>query len=209
METKEDRVTHDWQRRKNERPQEDPTRTELEKMRADDWFKYRLGPELVELQRETLMVCREVSARYNEDPERHTAAFGAMLNSCGPGLDIRPPIMIEYAERVSIGSNVFINADFMVIGSGRITIGDNVLIGPGTRFYTPNHSLDIDLRRAGWEIGLPITLEDDVWLGGSVVVCPGVTIGRGAVVGAGSVVTKDVPPGVVVGGNPARVIREI
>jgi len=199
----------DWQQRKSERPREDATRSELEKMRADDWFKYREGPELVELQRLTLAVCREVSAHYHEDPEAHTAEFANMLDSCGPGLDIRPPILIEYAERVSIGSNVFINADFQVIGSGKITIGNNVLIGPGARLYTPNHSLDIDLRREGWEIGLPITIEDDVWFGGSVVVCPGVTVGRGAVVGAGSVLTKDVPPGVMVAGNPARVIREL
>ena len=202
-------MTDDWKRRKAERPTEDPTRTELEKLRADEWFKYRLGPELAGLQAETLAVCHEVSAHYFEDPAKHTAAFAGVVAECGPGLDLRPPIMIEYGERVSIGSNVFINNDFMVIGSGRITIGSNVLIGPGARFYTPNHPLDVELRREGWEIGLPITLEDDVWLGGSVVICPGVTIGRGSVVGAGSVVTKDVPPGVVVGGNPARVLREI
>jgi len=97
----------------------------------------------------------------------------------------------------------------MVLGSGRITIGDNVLIGPGARLYTPNHPLDVDLRREGWEIGLPITIEDDAWLGGSVTICPGVTIGARSVVGAGSVVTKDVPPDVVVAGNPARVVKEL
>ncbi len=198
-----------WQERKNERPTDDPSRTELDKLRADDWFKYRLGPELAAMQRETLAVCRELSALYPDDPPRATAMFAELVAECGPGLDIRPPISIEYAERVFIGSNVFINADLMVIGSGKITIGDNVLIGPCTRLYTPNHSVDVDLRRAGWELGLPITLEDDAWLGGSVVVCPGVTVGRGSVVGAGAVLTKDVPPGVVVGGNPARVIREV
>lgn len=88
-------------------------------------------------------------------------------------------------------------------------IGDNVLIGPGTRLYTPNHPLDVGLRRDGWEIGLPITIEDDAWLGGSVVICPGVTIGARSVVGAGSVVTKDVPPDVVVAGNPARIVKEL
>ncbi len=198
-----------WRERKNERPQDDPSRTELEKLRADEWFKYRLGPELAAMQRDTLAVCREVNAGYLADPEGMTAAFGALVDSCGTGLDIRPPVMIEYGERVSFGANVFINTDFMVIGSGRITIGNNVLIGPGARLYTPNHSMDLELRRAGWELGLPITIEDDVWLGGSVVICPGVTIGARSVVGAGSVVTKDVPPDVVVGGNPARIIREI
>ena len=198
-----------WRERKNERPQLDPSRTELEKLRADDWFRYRAGPELPELQSGTLAVCREVNARYAEDPAGMTAAFAGVVASCGEGLDIRPPILIEYGERVSIGSNVFINNDFMVLGSGRITIGDNVLIGPGARLYTPNHPLDITLRREGWEIGLPITIEDDAWLGGSVVLCPGVTIGARSVVGAGSVVTRDVPPDVVVAGNPARIIREL
>ncbi|WP_291378723.1 sugar O-acetyltransferase [Demequina sp.] len=198
-----------WRERKNERPQDDPSRTSLDRLRDDDWFKYRAGPELPELQRETLEVCREVSARYFEDRDAMTAAFAAAIDSCGPGLDIRPPISVEYGERMSIGSNVFINSDLLVIGSGRITIGNNVLIGPGTRLYTPNHSLDVKLRREGWEIGLPITIEDDAWLGGSVVVCPGVTIGARAVVGAGSVVTKDVPPDVVVAGNPARVVKRL
>lgn len=203
------RVTDDWKRRKNERPHEDPSRTELDKLRADDWFKYRLGPELAAMQRVVIAECQRISATYAADPAAANDAFAALVLECGPGLDIRPPIMIEYGERVSIGSNVFINADFLAIGSGRVTIGNNVLIGPGARLYTVNHSLDIDLRRAGWEIGLPITIEDDVWLGGSVIICPGVTIGRGSVVGAGSVVTKDVPPGVVVGGNPARIVRTI
>ncbi len=198
-----------WHARKNERPQEDPTRTELEKLRADDWFKYRLGPELAAMQRETLAVCREVNARYLDEPELATAMFADLVASCGTGLDIRPPVMVEYAERVSFGDHVFINTDFIVLGSGRVAIGNNVLIGPGARLYTPNHSMDLELRRAGWEIGLPITIEDDVWLGGSVVICPGVTIGARSVVGAGSVVTKDVPPDVVVAGNPARIIRTI
>lgn len=198
-----------WRERETERPQDDSIRTELEKLRADDWFKYRAGPELPELQRGTLEVCREVNAHYADDAEGMTAAFVGVVASCGPGLDIRPPIMIEYGERVSIGTNVFINNDFMVIGSGRITIGDRVLIGPGARLYTPNHPMDAELRREGWEIGLPITIEDDAWLGGSVVICPGVTIGARSVVGAGAVVTRDVPPDVVVGGNPARVIRAL
>ena len=203
-------MTQDWQRSKANPPVEDGTRSEVEKMRADEWFKYQAGSlELVQIQRETIAVCREVNEHYFDDPARYTAMIADLIADCGPGLDLRPAFFIEYGERVTIGSNVFINSDFMVVGSGRITIGNNVLIGPSARFYTPNHALDIPTRREGWEIGLPITLEDDVWLGGSVVICPGVTIGAGSIVGAGSVVTKDVPPGVVVGGNPARIIREL
>ncbi|MCR6711184.1 MAG: hypothetical protein NVV57_00190 [Demequina sp.] len=114
--------------------------------------------------------------------------------------------MFEYRERIHIGDHTFINADFEAIGSGRVWIGDNVLIGPHARLFTPNHPLDPAVRAEGWELGLPIRIEDRAWLGGSVVVCPGVTIGEGAIVGAGSVVTKDVPAGAIVGGNPAKVI---
>ncbi len=198
-----------WKRRKNEVPVEDPARTELDKLRADEWFKYRLGPELAAMQQETLAVCRELSALYPQDPQRATAMLAGLVAECGSGLDFRPPVYIEYAERVSFGENVFINTDLMILGSGQVRIGNGALIGPCARFYTPNHHVDVDSRKAGWELGLPITIEDDVWLGGSVVLCPGVTVGRGAVVGAGSVVTKDVPPGAIVGGNPALVLSPL
>ncbi len=202
-------MSENWRARKNETPVEDATRTEYEKLREGDWFKYRSGPELAAMQRETLAVCREVGRIYLDEPERGTQMIADLVAECGPGLDIRPPIYLEYREQVTIGANVFINANLMILGGGRVHIGDNALIGPEARFYTVNHTLDVDLRREGWEIGLPITVEDDVWLGGSVVLCPGVTIGKGSIVGAGAVVTKDVPPYSVVGGNPARVIGEV
>lgn len=189
-------------------PIEDLTRTDREKMLAGEWFKYRAGPELGDAQRVTKGICQRINKFYPAQPEQATQMLTELLDECGPGLDFRPPFSIEYQERVRLGSNVFINTDFMVLGGGMVTIGDNVLIGPDARLYTSNHPLDLELRQAGWEIGLPITIEADAWLGGSVVICPGVTIGQGSIVGAGSVVTKDVPAGVVVGGNPAKVLRE-
>ncbi|WP_228373770.1 sugar O-acetyltransferase [Demequina maris] len=200
---------HEMKAAMAEVPVEDPTRTEYEKLQDDEWFKYRSGPELADMQRATLARLRELNARYYEDPEGSTAALGGLVGECGEGLDFRPPIYLEYKERVRFGRNVFINANLMILGSGIVTIGDNALIGPEARFYTVNHAFDVDIRREGWERAFPITLEADVWLGGSVVICPGVTIGRGSVVAAGSVVTKDVPPMSVVGGNPARVIRTL
>ncbi|WP_228375050.1 sugar O-acetyltransferase [Demequina iriomotensis] len=190
-------------------PVEDPTRTEHQKLSDDEWFKYRAGPELAAMQRATLARLRELNAGYYEDPEGSTAGLAALVGECGDGLDFRPPIYLEYKERVRFGRDVFINANLMILGSGIVTIGDHALIGPDARFYTVNHAFDVDIRREGWERAFPITLEADVWLGGSVVICPGVTIGRGSVVAAGSVVTKDVPPMSVVAGNPARVIRTL
>ncbi|WP_236685397.1 sugar O-acetyltransferase [Demequina salsinemoris] len=195
--------------RMNEVPVEDTTRSEYEKLMNDEWFKYRSGPELADMQRATIGTLREISASYFEDPAAATQVLTDLVEECGPGLDFRPPIYLEYRERVRFGSNVFINSNLMILGSGEVTIGDNALIGPEARFYTVNHAFDVETRREGWERAFPIVLEDDVWLGGSVVICPGVTIGRGSVVAAGSVVTKDVPPMTVVGGNPARVLKHL
>lgn len=192
-----------------ELPVEDATRTEYQKLVNDEWFRYRAGPELADMQRTTIATLRELSGLYFEDPSAATRMLEELVGECGPGLDFRPPIYLEYKERVNFGSNLFINSNLMILGSGIVTIGDNTLIGPDVRLYTVNHPLDVELRRQGWERAFPITIEPDVWLGGSVVVCPGVTIGRGSVVAAGSVVTKDVPPGVVVGGNPARTLRAV
>ena len=188
-------------------PVEDPTRSEYEKLMNDEWFRYRAGPELAQMQRGTLARLAELGALYAGDPGAASRGLSDLVAACGPGLDFRPPVYLEYPERVRLGTHVFINANLMIMGSGEVSIGDHALIGPDARFYTVNHAFDVELRREGWERAFPITLEEDVWLGGSVVICPGVTVGRGSVVAAGSVVTRDVPPGVVVGGNPARVIR--
>ncbi|WP_297083256.1 sugar O-acetyltransferase [uncultured Demequina sp.] len=190
-------------------PVEDSTRTEYDKLINDEWFRYRAGPELADMQRATIARLRELGELFYTDPDAANAGVTELVGECGPGLDFRPPLYLEYRERMRFGTNVFINANLMILGSGEVTIGDNCLIGPEARFYTVNHAFDVEIRREGWERAFPITLEDDVWLGGSVVICPGVTIGRGSVVAAGAVVTKDVPPGVVVAGNPARVVREL
>ena len=110
---------------------------------------------------------------------------------------------------IAIGKRSFINFDCVLLDCNRITIGDEVLIAPGVHIYTATHPVDAKQRRAGVEFALPVRIGDGAWLGGGAIVCPGVTIGARSVVGAGSVVTKDMPPDVVVGGNPARVIRKI
>jgi maltose O-acetyltransferase len=190
-------------------PAQDPNRSEYDKLAAGEWFRYRSEPDLAAMTRATQTACRDINAAYSKDPAAATTMLRDLAGSIGDDLDFRPPVYLDYGERLHIGDNVFINADFMVLGGGEVRIGSHVLIGPGARIYTPNHAEPVDVRRAGWERSLPVTIEDDVWLGGSVVICPGVTIGKGSIVGAGSVVTKDVPPGVMVGGNPARVIRAV
>ncbi len=177
-------------------------------MVAGDWYRYRLGPDLAEMTTSTQRTCRRITALYDEDRPAAEALFADMLGTA-EGVDFRPPLYLDYGSRLHVGEGTFINADFLALGGGEIRIGRNVLVGPSARLYTPIHALDVDDRRAGYERVLPITIGDDVWLGGNVVVCPGVTIGDGSVIGAGAVVTRDVPAGVFAAGNPARVIRAL
>ena len=133
----------------------------------------------------------------------------ALLGHLGEGAFIKPPLFVDYGENISIGDRVFVNYNLTALDVAKITIGDDCQIGPNVQLLTPTHPIDPTPRRDKLEAAQPITLGENVWLGGGVIVCPGVTIGDNSVIGAGSVVTKDVPANVVVVGNPARVIREI
>jgi maltose O-acetyltransferase len=148
--------------------------------------------------------------RYNHSqPDERAALLKEILGSVGASVEIRPPMYIDYGYNIHIGPRTFINYSVMLLDVGRITIGADCQIGPGVHFLTPTHPLDPELRKAQWEAAQPITLADNVWLGGGVILCPGVSIGENTVVGAGSVVTKDLPADVLAVGNPARVIREL
>lgn len=132
-----------------------------------------------------------------------------LLGSVGEGVRIRPPFQCDFGTYISIGARTFINFGAVFLDPGPITVGADVQIGPNVQLLTPSHEFDTERRRAGWERALPVTIGDNVWLGGGVIVCPGVTIGENTVVGAGSVVTKDLPTGVLAVGSPARVIRTL
>jgi maltose O-acetyltransferase len=131
-----------------------------------------------------------------------------MLRDVGEGVVVRPSFYCEYGA-ISIGAGTFVNVDAVMLDVAPIVIGEACQIATRAQLLTATHPIDPEPRRAGWEYGAPITLADNVWLGGGVIVCPGVTIGRDTVVGAGAVVTRDLPAGVVAAGIPARVLREI
>ena len=132
-----------------------------------------------------------------------------LLGSVGGGTTIRSPFRCDYGYRISVGPYCFVNWGAVFLDSGPITLGEAVQLGPNVQLLTAAHPLDAVERRAGWQTPAPISIGDNAWLGGGVIVLPGVTIGADAVVGAGSVVTRDVPPGVLVVGNPARVVRSL
>jgi maltose O-acetyltransferase len=135
--------------------------------------------------------------------------LGELLGEFGSGSEIRPPLFCDYGAHIRIGARTFANFGLMALDVAPITIGDDVQIGPNVQLLTPTHPVDAQLRRAKWESARPITIASNVWLGGGAVVLPGVQIGENSVVGAGAVVTRDVPANVVVVGNPARIVRAL
>jgi maltose O-acetyltransferase len=144
-----------------------------------------------------------------EDDAARTLILRELLGAVGEGTELRPPFYCDYGANIEIGSGTFANFGLVALDVAPIRIGDDVQIGPYVQLLTATHPLDPEERRTKWEAGEPITIGDNVWLGGGVIVCPGVTIGAHTVVGAGSVVTKDLPERVVAVGSPARVVREL
>jgi acetyltransferase-like isoleucine patch superfamily enzyme len=113
------------------------------------------------------------------------------------------------ARNITLGDRVFFNFNCVILDVAPVVIGSGVLFGPAVQIYAATHPLSAAKRRVGLELGLPITIEDDVWVGGGAIICPGVSVGAASVIGAGAVVTKDIPPGVVAAGNPCRIVREV
>ena len=144
----------------------------------------------------------------DDDVERR-ALLLELLGQFGEGSEIKPPLRCDYGYRIRVGARTFVNYGLVALDVASIAIGDDVQIGPNVQLLTPTHPIDPDTRRAKWEAAEPIAIEGNVWLGGGVIVLPGVTIGENTVVGAGSIVTKDLPPNVVAAGNPARVVRSL
>ena len=143
------------------------------------------------------------------DPEGRRQLLTELLGSYGEGAEIRSPFFCEYGHQIRIGSGTFANFGLTVLDVATVTIGEDVQIGPHVQLLTATHPLEPGPRRDKWEYAKPIVIADNVWLGGGVIVCPGVTIGQNTVVGAGSIVTKDLPPDVLAVGAPARVVRSL
>lgn len=133
----------------------------------------------------------------------------ALFGSVGKNPWIESPFSCDYGYNITVGDNFYTNTNCTILDCARVTIGDNVLIGPNVSFYTPNHAMDAQERKEGYERSLQITIGNNVWISGSVTLLPGVTIGDNSIIGAGSVVTKSIPANVVAAGVPCRVIRPI
>lgn len=150
---------------------------------------------------------RELLARYNAAPD--IALLAELFTSVGAEAVVEPPLHCDYGFNVSVGERFYANVGCVFLDCAPIEIGERALLGPGVHLYAATHTLDAETRRQGLEYALPITIGDDVWIGGGVIVLPGVTIGDRAAIGAGSVVTHDVPADTVAAGNPCRPLRRL
>ena len=151
----------------------------------------------------------DYNATRHDEAERRRALLVELLGDVGEGVVVTPPFRCDYGYPISIGAGTFINYDCVMLDVTPIRIGADCQIGPKVQLLTATHPIDPETRRAGWESGSPITIGENVWLGGGVIVCPGVTVGADTVVGAGSVIIRDLPSGVVAAGVPAWPRREI
>ena len=158
-------------------------------------------------------LCKQRVYEFNLLPPKERSRIPALLKELlgktGDSLWVEPPFHCDYGWNIEVGENFFANYNLTILDVGKVTIGKNVMIAPNVSIYTAGHPVHPDSRNSGYEYGIPITIGDNVWIGGSVVILPGVTIGNNAVIGAGSVVTKDIPDNAIAAGNPCKVIRTV
>jgi maltose O-acetyltransferase len=183
-------------------------RSEKEKMLAGELYD-ATDPQLVAERRRARDLTHALNATRDADVDERKQILGELIGAAGEGLWIEPPFYCNYGSNISVGEKVFFNFDCVVLDVASVRIGSNTMFGPGVHIYAATHPLSAAERRTGLELGAPVEIGDDVWVGGGAIICPGVKIGARAVIGAGSVVTRDVPEGVFAAGNPARVVREI
>lgn len=165
-------------------------------------------PELVRARRRARELCQELNTtREGQDDERRRI-LRELLGRGGDSVWMQPPFFCDYGTNIELGERVFFNFNCVVLDVARVRIGDYTLFGPAVQIYTATHPLDAQLRRRQ-EFAKPIEIGSDVWVGGGAILCPGIRIGSRAVIGAGSVVTRDIPEAVLAAGNPCRVIRSV
>lgn len=181
--------------------------TEREKMLAGELYD-ALDADLVFQRNRARDLCQDLNASRETDTDSRRRILKELFGSGGDSVWMQPPFFCDYGTNIFLGERVFFNFNCVVLDVCKITIGDFTLFGPAVQIYTPVHPMDPELRRVQ-EFGKPIDIGSDVWVGGGAIICPGVTIGSKSVIGAGSVVTRDVPPGVFAAGNPCRVIRTL
>jgi maltose O-acetyltransferase len=182
-------------------------RSEREKMLAGELYN-PLDAELVAGRELARDLCQDLNATREGEQEKRREILKRLFGQGGDDVWMQPPFFCDYGSNIRLGKKCFFNFNCVVLDVCEVTIGDHTLFGPAVQIYTATHPMNAVLRRSQ-EAGKPITIGSDVWVGGGAIICPGVTIGSRSVIGAGSVVTRDVPEDVFAAGNPCRVVRGI
>jgi maltose O-acetyltransferase len=182
-------------------------KSEREKMLAGELYD-PMDAELVAGRARARDLCQELNATREAQPEERRGLLRELFGAGGDSVWMQPPFFCDYGSNIELGERVFFNFNCVVLDVCSVRIGSFSLFGPAVQIYTPMHPLDAELRRRE-EFGKPVEIGSDVWVGGGAIILPGVRVGSRAVIGAGSVVTRDVPEGVFAAGNPCRVIRAI
>ncbi|WP_252314461.1 maltose acetyltransferase domain-containing protein [Sinobaca sp. H24] len=183
-------------------------KTEKEKMIAGEMYN-PADLELVENRNEARRKGRVYNQTLETEQQKRTALLKEFLGATGENIYIEPTFRVDYGYNVIVGENFYANFDCTILDSCEVRFGDNCMLAPGVQIYTATHPLHPTQRNSGTEFAKPITFGNNVWIGGSAVINPGVTVGDNVVIASAAVVTKDVPNNVVVGGNPARIIKKI
>ena len=182
--------------------------TEKEKMIAGQLYN-ALDEELVEERKKARLLFQTINSLHEDEKEKRDELFYNLMGMAGKNLWIEPPFYCDYGYNIQLGDNVFMNYNCCILDVSTVKIGNNVMFAPGVQVLTATHPLEAKPRNSGKEFAKPITIGNEVWVGGNATICPGVTIGDRAVIGAGAVVTRDIPADVFAAGNPARIIKKI
>ena len=183
--------------------------TEKEKMLAGEYYKSMEDTVLVEERKKVKDLCYQYNSLSPYEEEKKTNLIKQIFGKTGENIIVEPSFYCDYGYNIEVGENFYMNHNCVILDCNKLVFGDNVFVGPNCSFYTPLHPMDAETRNTGVEKALPITVGNNVWFGGSVTVLPGVTIGDNAVIGAGSVVAKDIPANTLAVGNPCKVVRNI
>ena len=185
-----------------------PPRSERERMLAGELYRSD-DPELHVLRTKARRLMRLFNQSLETELERRSELLRELFGRVGSPIEIEPPFYCDYGRHIFAGDQLYMNFGCVILDCAEVHIGDSVFCGPYVQLYTAYHPTDARERCAGLELAASIHIGHRVWLGGGTIVCPGVTIGDDTTIGAGSVVTRDIPPNVVAAGNPCRVLRQL
>jgi maltose O-acetyltransferase len=183
-------------------------KTEKQKM-LDGELYLAADPVLFKEREEARRLTRLYNQTVETDYEERTRLLKQLFGTVGKNIYIEPTFKCDYGYNIHVGDNFYANFDCVILDVCKVTIGDNCMFGPGVHIYTATHPTSAVERNKGPELGIPVTIGNNVWVGGRAVINPGLTIGNNAIIASGAVVTRNVPDNVVVGGNPARIIKEL